>query len=817
MTTIRGLSESEVLARRARGQGNNVRVQTGRTYADILRDNLLTFVNFVLFGIGTVMVLLRLYSDALLSVGLVLMNVVVGVAQEIRAKRKLDRIALLTRPKATVIREGQEKTVDPSEIVLGDVLVVGPGDQILVDGQVIGEGHVDVDESLLTGESDLVPKRTGDTVLSGSFAVNGRACYEAQKVGADSYANRLTTSARAFRQELTPLQRDTNLVIRLLILVVGFFGLLLVIAVIIEGTPLTESVKMAAVVAGLIPNGLFFMITVAYAMGAVRMAGRGALIQQANAVESLSNVDVLCMDKTGTLTANRIRLRDVHPCKGLDRADLERLLGDFAASASGGNRTSEAVQAALGGQKRPLREEVPFSSERKWSALCFDTDDLRGVYVLGAPEMLRPHVDWPGADLDRQIAEWADAGLRVLLFASRPDPAPLHDGDAPRLPDGLIPLGTLVFEDELRAEAEAAIRGFAQAGIRLKVISGDNPHTVAALAKQAGLDGSAQAVSGLELDGMDEAQFAQAAADATIFGRITPQQKERLVDALRQRGHYVAMIGDGVNDVLSLKKANLGIAMQSGSQATRGVADIVLLNDSFGALPTAFSEGQRIVNGMQDIFRLFLTRVGYVALLIMSVAVIELGFPFTPKHGTLLTLLTVGIPTLLLAAWSRPGPARRRSLIRSVIRFVLPASVTIALAALAVYLLFFFWNYFPSGGAAEAQAAWDAAQDAARSALTTATILMGLLLLPFVEPPTPFWTGGDALSGDRRPSVMAVLMLVLFVAVLAVPELRAFFEIRLLRAVDYAIIVGVALAWAAALRFIWRRRLLDRFLGVDLG
>lgn len=830
----RGLSENEAARRRQNGQGNDVRLETSRSYAQIFRENVLTFINMVLFGIGAVLVALGLYTDALLSVGIVLLNVVIGVVQEMRAKRTLDRIALLTRPKATVIRDGQEKILDPTEVVLGDLLVVRPGDQIIVDGVVVGAGKMDVDESLLTGESDLIPKTAGSPVYSGAFCVSGSAAYEATQVGAESVASRLTAGARAFRQVKTPLQRDVDFIIRLLVLLVVQLGILFGMGMLIAGTSARDNARMAAVIVGLIPNGLFFMISIAYAMGAVRMAGRGALIQQSNAIESMSNVNVLCLDKTGTLTANRIHFFQLDPLNA-DEAELRRLLGAFAASVSAGNRTSEALRAALPGEKHSVADEVPFSSARKWSALVFDDDDQRGLYVLGAPEMLRPFLQ-ENADLGDKIHQWADGGLRVLLFAHRPEVTPLHDSlGQPQLPPGLIPLGIISFSDELRPEADKTLKGFAEAGIRLKIISGDNPHTVAALARQAGLTGDIRVISGPELDEMDEIELSKAAEETTVFGRITPQQKEKLVETLRARGYYVAMIGDGVNDVLSLKKAHIGIAMQSGSQATRGVADIVLLNDSFAALPPAFREGQRIVSGMQDIMRLFLTRASYMALIIIGAAVIGLGFPFTPIHSSVLSLLTVGIPTLALAAWARPAQ-RKAGLIRSVGHFVLPAAMTLALFGLSVYMLYYTVLLNGGLGVSSFSSAQDlieletvrglpmreifaqAEQSAlvvSRTVLTSLLMFGGLLLVVFVEPPVRFFTGGDELSGDWKPTILAALLALVYVAILLVPGLRRFFDLAPLGLRDAAIIGAALLLWAFLLRLVWRARLFERFLRLD--
>jgi cation-transporting ATPase E len=444
----------------------------------------------------------------------------------------------------------------------------------------------------------------------------------------------------------------------------------------------------------------------------------------------------------------------------------------------------------------------------------------------------------PVADLAEQVRQQSEGGLRVLVFAHSPEVTTLHDSqNQPRLPQNLTVLGLITFTDELRPDAVQTLSGFAKAGIRLKIISGDNPHTVAALAKQAGLEGNLRVVSGTELAELSDSDFAQIAEETTIFGRITPQQKEKLVDTLCRRGHYVAMIGDGVNDVLSLKKANLGIAMQSGSAATRGVADMILLNDSFSALPPAFLEGQRIVNGMSDILRLFLTRALAVAMLIVSCAVVGVGFPYVPKHVTLLTLLTVGVPTLALAAWARAG-VKRRGLLRSVIHFVMPASLTVFAFALLLFVVVFsltlqdlssveltaeqLTQYTRSLGIdvstlTDQQLNAEIAALIARSALTTFTVFTGLLLVIFVEPPVEFFTGGDELSGDFRPTILAGGMVALFALILLIPPAREFFELLVLPLNIYAIIGGGVVVWMLVVRAVWRQRLFDRFLNIDLS
>lgn len=808
-----GLTEAEAIQRRARGEGNNVNIQAGRTYGQILYYNFFTFINIVLFVIGFFLVLLGLWTDAIVSVGVIMLNVIVNVVQEFRAKIKLDQIALLTRPRATVMRDGQTKMIDPSEIVLGDVIVVNAGDQIVVDGRVVGDGRIDVDESLLTGESDLVTKSAGDEVLSGSFCVNGSAAYEAQRVGRDSFANKLTISAKAHRVVRTPLQQDINFAVRIMLMIATLIGVLFAASFAIRDIPTTQIVQAGAVIAGLVPAGLVLMTATAYAMGAVRMAGRGALVQQANAVESMSNVDILCLDKTGTLTANRINLRDVQPVEGTEE-DFRSILGDYGRSTRAGNRTSEALVEGCPGQVRQILDEIPFSSARKWSALALDDDGRRGVYVLGAPEMLRDYLP-EDADIPQiQLDAWADEGLRVLLAAYSPAPVQLYDdAEQPHLPSDLKPLGIISFGDELRPEARQTLDGFREAGIELKIISGDNPNTVAALARQAGFPHDLKAVSGPELEGLNDVQIGQIAEETTVFGRITPQQKEALVSALKARGHYVAMIGDGVNDVLSLKKAQIGIAMQSGSGATRAVADIVLLNDSFAALPAAFLEGQRILNGMGDIIRLFLTRAFYAAIIILGTAVVadvEL-FPFIPKHASLITLITVGFPTFGLAAWARVGVPQRQ-LVKTTMRFIFPAAVTMALVALGVYLFYLNQHYVP---VQDIPGQREIAINFARTALTTSIIFMGLVLILFVEPPTRLWVAGDDFSGDKRPVGAAAVMLATFIIILAYKPFRIFWELDLLGGWDYVFIITVSALWTVLLWYIWRAHLFEHFMGLE--
>lgn len=611
--------------------------------------------------------------------------------------------------------------------------------------------------------------------------------------------------------------------IRLLLGVAILLGLITLLRMVIGVTSITNGIQNLAVIVGLVPIGLYFMITLSYALGAVRIAEQSALVQQSNAVESISNVDVMCLDKTGTLTTNRIDLQTVYPV-GIERDKLEKLLADFAASVSTSNKTNDAITTALPGNKRPLSLEVPFSSAYKWSAIAFA--DASELYVMGAPEILETAMSLD-ATLQTYIREGADLGLRVLLFAHSPTVDDRHDG-TPILPPDLKPLGVLRFGDELRSDAKSTLAEFYQAGIQIKVISGDNPATVAALAKQAGLSNDIIAVSGQDLANMDDAVFVQTAEESTIFGRVTPDQKARLVQSLQSRNHYVAMMGDGVNDVPSLKQANVGVAMESGSQATRGAADIVLLRDTFSALPKIFLEGQRIQNGVADISKLFMVRIFSFILVIIAIGMITLSFPFGIKTSTIVTFLTVGLPPFFVTLWAKPGkhPDSKGD---PFLHFVLPAMLTLSLASILVYLYFLANNITPILEWLRGQIKFDdvssrvtfaefvRAQRFAETAMVTLQVYAGLLLLPFLKPPSSAWVGGAPLNRDKRYLILAGLVLAVYLLILTVPALRRFFELYPLKLIHNLGIGLVALGWAWVVRFAWRNSLLDRFLGTRIS
>ncbi len=784
----------EAEARKSAGQSNAVTWTTSRSFVRIVFENAATPINIVLFGISAALLGLGLFGDAFLTGGLVLGNVIIGVFQETRAKRQLDRIALLSRPLAVVVRDGAETEIRPEDIVIGDSVVLRPGEQVFADGRLISASGLGMDESLLSGESDILPKRTGEEVISGTYALTGSGVYETIRVGAGTTANEITMRARQSRMPRTPLQREVGFVLWAMTAVVIILGIVVARAFQDDGNvSFQETVRAAAVIVALVPQGLAVMVTVSYAMAAVRLAGTGVLIQHLNAVESISHVDVLCLDKTGTLTTNRLTIEYLKPY-GIPEIELQIALGTFASSASFRNRTTDAVQEAFQQPVKRFADEISFDSSRKWSGLAFEDDGLSGVYVFGAPDVIASHLA-DGASVLSDAEEWTEQGLRVLLLA-RNEEVKRFSGkeEEPSLPSDLTALGLVVMRDETRPDAAEVINEFARAGIGLKVISGDHPDTVAALAGQAGLPIDGEAVHGPDLEDMEAAELADVAQRVTVFGRVSPRSKERIVNALRRGGSYVAMVGDGVNDVPALKAAHVAVALRSGSGITRDIADLVLLNDAFSNLPRAFREGQRIRKGMESIFRVFLTRTLSLTLMILAISLMNDPFPVTPKHTALIAMLTVGIPTLFFAVWARPGRVGRL-VILSGAHFVIPAAISIAVVGVIVYEFFLH----STGDIPTAQ-----------SAMTFTAILCGLLIIVFLEPPTPAWVAANPLNGDWRSPALAAALFGLFVTFLAFPTARDFYEIELFNVWEFAMIGLVVVAWAFSLRSIWRTGLLAR-------
>ena len=672
MTPSAGLSSAEVAERRSRGLANTTTERTSRSVAEILRANILTRFNFILGTLLAVILAVGEPQDALFGLVLVA-NALIGIAQELRAKRTLDRLAVLSAPQVRVIRDGSQQDIPVADLVADDLVDLRSGDQLVADGVVRNSAGLEADESLLTGESDPVVKHKGDRLLSGSFVVAGAGGYQATEVGAGAYARRLAAEARRFGLMRSELVDGINRILKYVTwLIVPLAVLLLVSQLHARGTMREALTGTVAALVGVIPQGLVLLTSVAFGVAAVTLARRHVLVQQLPAVEGLARVDVLCVDKTGTLTDGTVAFDSLIRLGG--QAPVAEALGALAAD--------EARNATLGaiGQAFPPPAEwqrtaaVPFSSARKWSAASFAG---HGTWVLGAPEMVLPAEEHA---LLSQAADLAATGHRVLVLA-------YADGSLRNesLPPGLRAEAFVVLTERLRPDAAETLAYFAAQGVALKVISGDSPHTVAAVAARAGLPGADTAVDARSLP-EDPDALAQALEEHAVFGRVTPHQKEAMVKALQARGHTVAMTGDGVNDVLALKLADLGIAMGSGAAATRAVAELVLLDGRFATLPGVVAEGRRVTANIERVANLFVTKTVWTALLAIAVSVALLPYPFLPRHLTIIDTLTIGVPSFFLAL----APNQRRYLpgfASRVLRFAIPAGGIIAVATLTAYVL----------------------------------------------------------------------------------------------------------------------------------
>jgi cation-transporting ATPase E len=822
MTNFTGLLEDEVNQKKLEGKQNNFKPATSRSYSDIFSENVFNFINIVFFIIGILLILVGRFSDAFVYVGVILFNSFIGSIQEIKAKIQLDKIALLTNPQAKIIRNSQEIISPISEIVLDDLLRLEAGDLIPVDGEIL-EGTVQVDESLITGEADTVTKIKGQKLSSGTYLISGNCYLKVTEVGLQTIANQITEGAKSYKKNLTPMQREINLSVRILVIFAFVLVFFITISGILSGTSLNDSLPITAVVAGIVPNSLFVMINLAYALGAVRLSGKGVLVQQLNAIESLSNVDILCVDKTGTLTTNHILLEQVYPIKTTLK-NAEKALGDFVSTATSTTPTSEAVSKKFTGNNLNIVEEVLFSSVYKWSGFSYKEGRKSGTYVFGAPEVILSQRHLNKADFNEDMRNFQNQGFRVLMLFHSKKVLALHKKNLPHIPDELEPVAMVTFKNELRNNVREVLESFKKAGVKIRIISGDNTNTVLALARQVGFEAEEdETISGRQLEEMNEAEIARILPKIKIFGRITPKQKAMLVGKFKEAGNYVAMIGDGVNDVLSLKAANLGIAMQSGSQVTRSVADMLLLKDSFSALPYSLLEGQRIRNAVSGIFSIFFTRIMYLLIIMMAVSIIGLPFPFTIKQNSLISLLTSGIATFGLTIWSKPGKPKKQSLISTSLSFVVPASVSIAIFAVFLYLFYGYYQYVLNFGfgADITTASPEVLANLInkiiplmRTVLSSFLILSGLTLIIFISSPTKWFSMNDKPTRNWMPAILGVVLICSFFYLINQDYFISFWELAKLSVLEIAVVTLTVLTWLFTLKQIWKNDLLSKILGL---
>jgi len=745
-TSRTGLSEIEA-ARRLEARGEVTPTRSSRSYASILRANTVTIPNGILLLFGVLTITFGSWRDALF-LGILVSNISVGSFQEIRSKRALDRLAALIAPEAVVVRGGVDRRLPVDQVVAGDLIRVAAGDQVVADGTIVSADGLALDEANLTGESESVVRGPDEPVWSGSFVVEGTGLFEATAVGHDSRAEQLTATARAFRHPRSPLERAND---RLLLWLIGLsvplaIGLTWSVLARAESANARVQVVTAGIV-NLVPEGLILLISVTAAVSAFKMAQRGVLAQQLNAVESLASVDIVFTDKTGTLTEPTLRVVGVLPVGREDESSFAEGLATYAASAPARNLTLEAIADAGLAEVRGRRvvAQVPFSSKRRWSALDLGDERL----VLGAPELF--------ADADHEVAEQAraeaSAGRRVLALGRAPSPLPTTDPE-PRFPDDVQPLGLVVLAERLRANAAETVAFFTAQGVELKVLSGDAPATVGAIARDAGVPGVAPALNGEALPA-DPGALRDAILAAPAVGRISPEGKRSVVNALASADRYVAMVGDGVNDVPALKQARLAIAQGSGTQMSRSVADLVLVRDDFGVLPGMVAEGRQILRNIQRVARLFVTKTVFTAVIALAIAIPTGTFPLLPRQFTIASTVTIGIPAFLLALAPSSGPWQPDDFLRSVARFAVPAGIAIGIGIVAGYVL--------------ARYGFDLGLTRSRTVATGIVVVCGLAVVMRLE----------AEPGRRRLAIagLSALMVLLFACALIVPFLRSFYEL----------------------------------------
>ncbi|EHM95007.1 hypothetical protein HMPREF0975_00875 [Actinomyces sp. oral taxon 849 str. F0330] len=783
---VTGLSAAQVAERVSAGRTNEYRERTSRSVSQILRANVFTVFNAILGAALAVILVLGRWGDGLFGVVL-LLNTATGTVAEIRAKRALDRLAVLETPRAVVLRDGVEREVAVGDVVLDDIVRLSAGQQVPADGEVITSDGLEIDESILTGESRPVRPERGARVMSGTTVTAGTGLFRASAVGGDAYAHRLAREARRYSLVVSELQAGTNRVLHWISWVI------IPVAVVLVWSQLRLSGSIGqawstgewrqAVVVGIagvvsmVPQGLVLLTSVNFATASLALARRNVLVQELPAVEVLARVDTLCLDKTGTITTGRIRLGEI---QGPDGGQAPPEVLAALAVLTGMGESNATADAIVEGLKEPERlgeqglrealvsagecgvggvESIPFSSRRKWSAI---RDEACGItWVLGAPEIVLAAHGGPVLERARQIAA---QGVRVVALARSHSPwTQPQEQDEPRLPGDLEAAGIVVLTEEIRPDAAETLAYFRQQGVDAKVISGDSPETVAAVARQAGVtaaDGGelvaldartlpAGAGSGKETE-EDLNRLADAVEGASVLGRVTPEQKRALVRALKSRGHVVAMTGDGVNDALALKDADLGIAMGNGAPATKAVARLVLLKGEFSALPGVVAQGRRVMANTERIASLFLAKTIYASLIAVVVAVTAITYPFLPRQFTVVSSLTIGIPAFVLAL-ARSSQRYREGFLRRVLSLCVPAGLMAGTVTLATYL-------------------WLTLTHAPRAQVTTATTLVlitcGLWLLTLTARPLTSWRLG-----------LVVLMGSIAVLGVVSSPVRAFFEL----------------------------------------
>ena len=698
-----GLTDEQVNARIAEGKVNADENPNTRTYKQIVRENTLTFFNFLNLVLLVLVLLVGSYKNAFF-VCIIIINTLIGIAQEIRAKKTIDKLAILTARKSVVIREGQKWTVPTEELVLDDVVCLKTGDQVPADARIL-EGGLEVNESLLTGESDNLPKNEGDELFSGSFVTSGEACCQIIHVGKDNYAAQITSEAKEFKRHNSELKNSLNAILKVIsIIIVPLGALLFYKQYYIVGDTFRDSVvSMVAGVLGMIPEGLVLLTSVALTLGALVLANKKTLVQELYCIETLARVDTLCLDKTGTITEGTMCVERVEPYVSTGRVetaatesepsespeaeaqgqvaadpafgdDINTVMGNMMYVLKDQNATIDALRKRFPAKQDMTPEHViPFSSDRKYSGAVFEE---KGTYLMGAAQFLFPE---DNEELAEKCQAYAEEGLRVLVLAHSS-----QNAEGTELPEGLEPLALMLLTDVIREEAPDTLAFFDSQEVDLKVISGDDPVTVAAIARRAGLKNADSYVDATTLT--TEEALQDAVAQYSVFGRVTPQQKKAMVQALQAQGHTVAMTGDGVNDVLALKEADCSIAMAQGSDAAKNIANVVLLDSNFASMPHIVNQGRRVVNNIRTAASMFLIKTMFSVMLSLLTIFFGNAYPFEPIQMSLISACAVGIPTFLLAQENNYEKIDH-TFLRHVFINAFPAAITITFCVFAVMLV----------------------------------------------------------------------------------------------------------------------------------
>jgi cation-transporting ATPase E len=774
-----GLTSEQARDRLARGLGNDSGQRSSRSLSEILRANIFTRFNAILATMLVIILVVGQIQDA--TFGLILIfNSLIGITQEVRAKRTLDRLAVLNAPLARVKRDNETQDIAVEDVVLDDLLELRTGDQISADAVVRSVAGLEVDESLLTGESDPVAKAPGDTVMSGSFVNAGAGIAQATGVGANSYASRLAVEARRFKLVQSEIVSSINRLLRWIqFLLIPISALLLWRQ--LASNSLDEAlVGVVAGVIGMVPEGLVLLTSLAFGIATVTLARKKVLVQELPAVEVLARVDTVCFDKTGTLTEGEITFSSIETLSDLSDAAIRTALAALADDVNA-NATFKAISAACPTPDWVRSSTIAFSSDRKWSAAEFVD---HGSWVFGAPEMV---ITDTTNDARKKADVLAARGDRVLLLAS--STSALDSTDAAQLPADLIPVALVVFVEKIRSDAAETLKYFSDQGVDLKVISGDNPRTVAAVARRVGFTDVTDAFDARNLP-EDESAIANVLDKYSVFGRVTPHQKRAMVAALQSRGHVVAMTGDGVNDALALKDADLGVAMGSGAAATRAVAQLVLLDSKFSTLPGVMAEGRRVIANIERAANLFVTKTVYAVFIALVVVLTAWRYPFLPRHLTIISTFTIGIPGFFLAL----GPNTRRyipGLLDRVMRFCIPAGVVAGAAALTAYAMAYYEESL--------------SLKESRTAAALVLVMIGLWVLVILTRPLNLWKG--ALVGSMAGGVAIVVL---------VPPLSDFYALEppgwRMMGIGVLIAVGaigaIEIGWRASRR--WPKKFLNR-------